>query len=233
VAAKPPFAGEEWVHEGDAFVRAGTGDRWTYNEEQDLWRWTCTDDQWSAVLATVPEELLAPADLDTDQRAHGRADAARGEFNEAASDYLAFAFYHRARFAEDSPVKAWRKRRKGLEAALQGIDGPDPYWLWVSKALHFAKAAVVACEMEGSIHHGRSPERDWLYSRLLELWTKRFNGKLTTGRPGNTKPGKRAANSPAIRFLLAALTPILRDDMIGAEAVKKIIQAEIKRNKTR
>src|ERR1700676_3227285 len=108
MATKRPFTGREWVCEGDTFRRAGVGDCWTYNQEQELWRWACADDQWKVVLGAVPETRLAHADLD----------AARAEFNEAASDYLALAFYHHARFAKGSPVKAWRKRRNNIVAAM-------------------------------------------------------------------------------------------------------------------
>jgi hypothetical protein len=223
MAAKP-FTGEEWVCEGDSdtFRRAGVGDSWT--KEQGLWRWACADDQWKVVLGAVPETQLANADHD----------AARAEYNEAASDYLALVFYHRAWFATGSPVGAWRKRRKNIRAAMlddaQAINSSYQYHL--NKALEFADAAVAAFEMQGHAHRGRkSPERSWLYCRLLNIWTTRFNGKLTTGRPSNEKPGKRVANSPALRFLLAALGPVLRDDMIGAEAAEKIIEAEIERRK--
>jgi hypothetical protein len=220
----PPFTGSEWVCEGDIFRRAGVGDSWTCNQEQELWRWACADDQWKVVLGAVPQAQLAHADLD----------AARAEFNEAASDYLALVFYHRARFAKGSPVGAWRKRRKNIVAALlDDVQATNlSYQYHLGKALDFGDAAVAACEMQGNAHKGRkSPERNWLYSRLLNIWIRRFNGKLTTGRPSNEKPGRRVANSPALRFLLAALGPVLRDDMIGAEAAEKIIKAEMRRRK--
>jgi hypothetical protein len=198
------------------------GGRWTYDGARGLDRWTCAADQWQGVLGKVSEALLAGADLDTALR----------EYNEAASDYRALIFHYRARIAKGPPVKAWRARREHLEAALQGITRLNHplYWLQVSRALHFANAAIVACEMEGRTHHGRkSPERNWLYSRLLKIWTKRFKEELTTGR-SKSAGGKRGANSPAIRFLLAALAPILdADDMIKAEAAEKIVEAEIKR----
>lgn len=199
------------------------GGQWTYDQARGLYRWACAADQWQTVLGAAGPgvALLAQADLD----------AAREEFNEAASDYRALIFHHRARFVkdEDSPALAWRKRRKRLEAALQGTDedANAVFRLLVNQAIDYADAAIAGYEMEGSTHHGRSPERDRLYSRLLEIWTKRFEGPLTTGRsPG----GKRVADSPAIRFLLATLAPILdADDMIGPEAAKKIVDAEIKR----
>jgi len=223
MAAKP-FTGQEWVCEGDSdtFRRAGVGDSWT--QEQELWRWACADDQWKVVLGAVSETQLAHADHD----------AARAEYNEAASDYLALFFFHRARFAKGSPVGAWRKRRKNIVAAmLDNVQATNlSYQYHLDKALDFADAAVAASEMQGHAHKGRkSPERDWLYSRLLNIWTTRFNGKLTTGRPSNEKAGKRVANGPALRFLLAALGPVLRDDMIGAEAAEKIIKAEKRRRK--
>jgi hypothetical protein len=225
MAAKP-FSGEEWVCEGgsDTFRRAGVGDSWTFNQERELWRWACADNQWEVILGAVPETQLALADLDV----------ARAEYNEAASDNLAQVFFHRARFAKGSPVGVWRKRRKNIQAAmLDEVQAKKlPYQYHLSQALEFADAAVAAFEMQGHAHKGRkSPERSWLYCRLLNIWTTRFNGKLTTGRPSNEKPGKRVANSPALRFLLAALGPVLRDDMIGAEAAEKIIKAEMRRRK--
>jgi hypothetical protein len=222
----PPFTGEEWVHEGNAYRRAGVGDCWAYNKKQDLWRWACADDQWQVILRAVPETRLAAADLD----------AARPEFNEAASDYFALVFYHRTGFAKDSPLKVWRKRSANIAAAmLDGVQATNlSYRHHLNEARKFADAAVTAFEMQGNAHKGRkSPERDWLHSRLLSIWTTRFNGKLTTGRPSNAKDGERAANSPALRFLLAALEPVLLDDMIGAEAAEKIIEAEIGRRKRR
>lgn len=224
MAAKQPFTGREWVCDGGTYRRDGVGDRWAYDEEQELWRWACADGQWKAILGAVPETQLTHADLD----------AARAEFNEAVSDYLALVFYHHARFAKGSPLKAWRKRRSNIIAAmLDDVQATNlSYRYHMTEALYFADAAVAAFKMKSNAHKGRrSPERDWLHIRLLSIWTARFNGKLTTGRPSGAKAGKRVANSPAVRFLLAALVPVLRDDMIGAEAVEKIIKAEIGRRK--
>jgi hypothetical protein len=222
--AKPPFAGADWIWivEGDGFVRAGTGDRWIYNQDRDLWRWSCTDDQWKVVLAVIPKALLARANLD----------AARMDYNESASDYLCLTFYHQARFAKGSPAKLWRRGRKHIEAALTGIEADSSlsYQADLRAALRFAESATVAFEMEGTTHHGSRPERDGLYHRLLSMWT-RLGSDLRTGRPGPEEKGKRTADGPTIRFLLAALMPILRDDMIGAEAAEKIIEAEIERRK--
>jgi hypothetical protein len=116
---------------------------------------------------------------------------------------------------------------------LHDVKGTNlSYRYHLDKALNFADAAVAAFEMQGSTHKGRkSPERDWLYSRLLSIWTERFKGKLTTGRRSDEKPGKRVANSPALRFLLAALGLVFHREMIGAEAAEKIIEAEIRRRK--
>jgi hypothetical protein len=169
------------------------------------------------VLNAVPEEMRTFAEIGT----------ARQEYDEAASDYLALIFYHRARFAKGPPVIAWRRRRKHLEAALRGIDEDANlvFRLRVDSALEYVDGTIAGYEIEGGVHRGRkSPERDWLYSRLLDIWAKRFNGTLTTGRPED-KP--RVANSPAIRFLLAALTPILdSDDMIGPEGAERIVEIE-------
>jgi hypothetical protein len=223
VAAERPFTGPEWARDGDTFTRTGTGDRWAYSQEQELWKWACADDQWKAILGAVPEALLAHADLD----------AAREEFNQAGSDYLALIFYHRARFAKSSPVKAWRKRREHIIAAMLNDKQATnlSYRYHLKEALYFANAAIAAFEMQGSAHKSRkSPERDWLHSRLLSIWKARFNGKLTTGRP-SAAYAVRVANSPAVRFLLAVLAPILRDDMIGAEAADKIVKAENERRK--
>jgi hypothetical protein len=220
--AKPPFGGPEWVADGDAFVRVGTGDRWFYNPAQDQWRWRCGDAQWGAVLAAAPK-ILSP---DVDLKA-----AVRADYNEAASDYRALVFYHRARFAKGPPAKKWRRNRKLIETVLAGIEADSnlSFQNHLRAALRFTEAAIIACEMQGAAHHGKKPERDWLYVRLLSIWT-RLGGKLSTGRPSDGK-SDRSANGPTIRFLLAALTPILRDDdkIIGAEAAKKIVEAEIER----
>jgi hypothetical protein len=201
-----------------------SGDQWTYIEADDRWLWACSDEQWQAVLSANPKALLADADL-------GKA---RLEFNAIGSDCIALSFFHHKRFAKSSPAKAWRKRLKHIFDAKTGAEKSEFYLENLEAAEKVAKAAIWAFESQGKAHKGRkSPERDWLYERLLKLWTHQLGGKLTTGRANAStmKEGKPVANSPVVRFLLAALTPILGDKMIGAEAAEKIVEAEQKRRR--
>jgi hypothetical protein len=59
---------------------------------------------------------------------------------------------------------------------------------------------------------------------LRKVWTQELNGKLTTWR-ANSATGKRQANSPAVKFLIAALRPLF---VVGPERAEKIIEAERK-----
>jgi hypothetical protein len=215
--AKPPFAGPQWirVRAGKAY-RDGAGDTWTYDRKADLWRWTCTDAQWQTVLDAAGAQ-------------HDSAKA-RAAFNKAASDYLCLSFYHRVRFPKGSrPAQEWRQLVGRLEAAKRGPAKTDPAFIaLVDQAIARANIHVISAEMEGrNHHHGKSPERNGLHRDLLDIWTRQFNGDLTTGRP-DEKGAQREANSPATLFLVAALALILdEDDRIGPERAEQIIEAEI------
>ena len=68
------------------------------------------------------------------------------------------------------------------------------------------------------------PPRDLLNHLVLKVWTDKLKEPLTTGRPNSAATGKRReANSPGVRFLIAALKPLIE---IGPEAAEVIIEKQ-------
>jgi hypothetical protein len=171
--------------------------------------------EWSAVAAAFPNPLAENDDLDAERKVL--------EF--VATTYLNLKHHHRIRSEKGFPTKAWDKKRKQIaddtaRAEMAGVvtlsDLPED--------LRRADAAVEGWEILGREHQGRKdPARDWLYDAALAMW-KRLGGRLGVSRLSNATATTREASGPAIRFLIAALTPIMPDDAPGAEALAKLVK---------
>ncbi len=176
-------------------------------------------EQWSVVVGTIPAATAADAD----------AMLARQKLEAAATGYLTLAHHHRIRFAKAAPAKVTLRVHDQIKAAIDYADKTANSLLKIplQEALKvmYATTQVEAFAMLRLSRKGRTdPARDLLNYLILNVWTSELKGKLTTGRSASA--GRRAANSPANRFLIAALKPLL---VIGPEAAEKIIEAERQR----
>jgi hypothetical protein len=219
-----PISGSEWKGKGLVRVSTRTGERWTYHKNG--WQWSCTDEQWGRVLDAVSPLLLAgmtPAALSI----------VRDQYTKAASDYLALIYYHNKRFAKGSSRKLWQSRQTLLTKFAPRDDEPATarYRDLLIELKREIDVHVLSFEMQGQAHWGNEPERDKLYYDLLKIWRAHFAGELTTAKPHDkAKSGKRSADSPAIRYLVAALEPILRKT-ISPNTAANVIAAEKRRLK--
>jgi hypothetical protein len=70
----------------------------------------------------------------------------------------------------------------------------------------------------------RDVAKEWLYWRVLGIWTDCFSGKLVT----STAPG-RAPYGPLVRFFDAIVRPLLGDKAPGPYAIRSIVKQERRR----
>jgi hypothetical protein len=173
-------------------------------------------EQWDEVAGAIPATMAADIDLML---------TVRQKLEEAASDYLAMKQHQRKRFAKGSLTVRTLRARDQIKAALDYAAATDnaPLKAVLGDALRTMDATtqVKALDMLRLSRKGRSdPDRDLLHLRVLTTWTNDLAGALTVGRSNS---GRRKANSPATRFLIAVLKPLV---VIGPEAAEKIIEAE-------
>lgn len=176
-------------------------------------------EQWSAIVGTISPAKAADADLML--TVHQQLEA-------AASGFLTQTRQHRGRFAKGSPAKLMLQARDHIQAALDYAEKTDnaPLKGDLGEALMtmHATTLVEGFDILRLSRKGRTdPARDLLHHLVLKVWTDRLAGALTTGRKSGASPGKREANSPAIRFLIATLEPLVP---IKPETAKKIVEAE-------
>jgi hypothetical protein len=69
----------------------------------------------------------------------------------------------------------------------------------------------------------RDFHRETLYWRVLQIWSDLTGKPLAFSRPSSRRGAPRG---PLVRFLMAALRPILTNDMPRAETLAKIVQRE-------
>jgi hypothetical protein len=171
--------------------------------------------EWAAVVAAFPTPLAENAGIDK----------AREGLEFVATTYLNLSHHHRIRSENGFPTKAWQKKRKQIAKDLIKAEKAGVADLSDLRAeLDHADAAIEGFGILGSEHQGRKdPARDWLYIAALTLW-KRLGGRLGVSRLSNATATTREASGPAIRFLIAALTPIMTDDAPGAEALAKLVK---------
>jgi hypothetical protein len=179
--------------------------------------------QWIAILGTVsPTQAADDALMLT----------VRQQLETAASGYLTLTHRHRTRFAKGSPAKqmllAYDQIKAALDYAERTGNAPLKSILETALTIMGITTMVEGFDMMRLSHRRRAdPARDLLHHLVLKAWTDTLAGGLTTGRKSDASPGnKREANSPAIRFLVAALKPLGIE--IRPEMAKKLIEAEKK-----
>jgi hypothetical protein len=174
----------------------------------------------SAIVAVLPNPLAAStAEIEWEREA----------LEWVASAYLNLTHHHRRRNAEQSPTKRWKRIRKMIVADIARAEKAGAIASILSdlhEDLRHAYAAVEGYGVLGQVHQGRgNPARDWLYDAALGMW-KRLGGHLTVSRRSyGTKP----ASGAMIDFMIAVLTPIMKDDAPGAEAIAKFVKTKKKR----
>jgi hypothetical protein len=173
-----------------------------------------SEEQWSAVLAALPIPLAINADLD----------AMRRELEFVAVTCLNLAYHHRHRFEDGSMAARWKQKQKQIAADLASGEkaGCDESVLSdFREDLRHADVAIDGWTSIGRRHQGRqSPERDWLYDAALTAW-RRLGGRLELTR---LLFGRAEPSGPLIDFMVAVLTPIMKDDAPGPEALAKIVK---------
>lgn len=168
-----------------------------------------SDDEWRAVVASIPK-----ANVDLDSK--------RKQIEFMVSDFIAMSHHQRERFADGSTAKGTIRARDNITAALAFAETTrnQPLQASLKQALNILTETthVEAFEILAKAHKGRSdPALALLYDRLLHFWTAALNGKLTTARSGGVK------TSPAIRFLVASLSPV---HPIKPETAATIVERE-------
>jgi hypothetical protein len=181
-------------------------------------------EEWSAVEGPIPTDKTADVDLMV---------MVRHQLEEAASTYRAGGFRHRRRFpkGKPSPAIAWKRRRGLIDKALADVEPDSPakasYVEHLRAADYIAGWHADSYDSLGWGHKGtRNQTRDWFYERVLDVWTRDLQGKLTTGSV--RRNGRRDTTSPAIRFFEAAIKSVV-EHPIGRDAIAKVVSAERER----
>jgi hypothetical protein len=175
---------------------------------------------WNAIVGTVSPAKAADADLMV---------TVHQQLETAAAGYLTLTRQHRGRFAKGSPARLMLQAQDQLRAVLDYAEktGNTPWKDDLEKALKTMRETtlVEGFDMLRLSRKGRTdPARNLLHHFVLRVWTDTLSETLTTGRKSNiSSSGKREANSPAIRFLVAALNPLVP---IRPEAAEKIVEKE-------
>jgi hypothetical protein len=185
------------------------------------------DEEWSAVVATFPDPLADGAEIN----------AEREGLEFVATSYLNLSHHHRLRSAKGFPTKGWQQKRKQIADTLASAENAGTVASVLSdlrEDLRHADAAVEGFGMLGRGHQGkRDAAREWPYLAALAMW-KRLGGRPAgVSRRSNATAATREAGGPAIRFLIAALTPIMADNMPGPEALAKFVKKTRKAEKAR
>ena len=83
--------------------------------------------------------------------------------------------------------------------------------------LRATKVITETLAMQLRLRKGKlDPSRDWLYSSLLEIWTRHFRGELSVSK---TKSG-----GPCVRFLRATTTLVLpSDELQSVSTLRRLI----------
>jgi hypothetical protein len=181
-----------------------------------------SEQEWSAIVATLPTPLADAADLDAERQ--------RLEF--VATAYLNLAHHHRVRAANGFPTKRWKARRKQIANDLADAEkaGNVDELPALREAFRRADVAVEGFGMLGKVRQRRGdPGRDWLYDTALAMW-QRLGGKLGVTR---AEYGRGTPSGPAITFMLIALALVMGSATPGAEAIRKRIRLTKKRKQQR
>jgi hypothetical protein len=188
--------------------------------ERDSTAFEYNAEQWSVIVGTFPVTKAADVDLML---------TVRQQLEAAATGYSTLKHRHRVRFAKGSPAKLMLQARDHIRAALDYAERTDntPLKGDLGKALKtmYETTPVEGFDMLRLSRKGRTDSaRDLLHQLVLRVWTDTLAGALTTGRKSDASSGKREANSPVVRFLIAAIKPLGVE--IGPEAAEKIVEKE-------
>jgi hypothetical protein len=178
-----------------------------------------TGKEWSAIAAAFPEPLTADVDVD----------AARRELEEAATLYLVLSDGYAKR---QSRLKPWLTTEKLIKAAL--VYATDfrhsevlPHLL---EALRCAEPFAFSYKISALSHkNNRATERAQLYECANATW-RALGGDPSVSRSDDGS-GRKKPTGPAVRYLEAVLTPIMKDNAPGGERMVQIIYGETGTNK--
>jgi hypothetical protein len=85
-----------------------------------------------------------------------------------------------------------------------------------------ARSRLVGLDMLAHGHTGRrDAAKEWLYWRVLGIWTDCLDGKLMT-----STARRRAPYGPLVRFFDAIVRPLLGDQAPGPDAIRSIVKRE-------
>ena len=165
--------------------------------------------EWAAVVATFPSPLADGADLDAERKG----------LEYVATSYLNLMHHHRRRSKNGFPTKAWQQKRARAAADLANAEKAGTIASVLSdlrEDLRRADAAVEGWGMLGRGHQGRKDAaREWPYLAALAMW-KRLGGDLRCIATEYHRARREKQAAPLIRFLIAALTPIIADHTPGS-----------------
>jgi hypothetical protein len=166
-----------------------------------------SDDQWRAVL-----DVPLPPRVNTDRRTAG----ARAKLERIAGEYRKMEAA-RSRWPDRQELE---RRHEAVESVLKlPVSAATRAEL---KARDWASETGYAMLRKQYSRTG-NPTRKLLYGRLLDFWTQ-MGGRLSRSRTREGQPG-----GPLIRFLEAALRPVLGDKTPKPEWLVTMIKAEKKR----
>lgn len=173
--------------------------------------------QWSEIIAQVPSVLADDAALLRE---------ARKQLETALGGYLTMTAAHKARFAKGSSANSMLGVLNQIRDALHYAEAAGNALVagHLNAALQamLSSTHVEALEMLAHAHRGNSdPARQLLYDIVLRTWTGPLKGSLKASRP-SSGDRKREANSPAVRFFVAAVAPLIK---IGREGAERIVEA--------
>jgi hypothetical protein len=181
---------------------------------------TGLDEQWwGGVVGAIPPEKAANAGLML---------KVRGELEIALNGCLTMERAYSIRFAAGSRAREALRAHGQIKAALAYAEKTNNAPL-IGSLCESLKIMITTTQVDGLIslqasRKGRNdPPRRWLCHAILKVWTDTLMAPLTTGRRNDASGGKRGANSPVIRFLIAVLSPRAP---IGPEAAEKAVERE-------
>ncbi|WP_339033397.1 hypothetical protein WHZ78_16675 [Bradyrhizobium symbiodeficiens] len=185
-------------------------------------------EQWSEIMAQVPAALADDASLVREVRT---------SLETALGGYLTMTAAHKSRFARGSPANsmlgAFNQIRETLHYAEATGNALVAGHLNAAHQAMLSSTHVEALEMLAHAHRGNNdPARQLLYDIVLRTWTGPLGGSLKVSRPSSGHR-KREATGPAVRFLVAAVAPVISIGREGAERIVEAAKSEAPRRNTR
>lgn len=179
-----------------------------------------TSEDWSAIVAAFPKPLAADVDVD----------AVRHELEEAATLYRVLSEGYPKRQRRLEP---WLKTAKLIREALAHATeaGHSEVLPDLLKALRGAEPFASMHKFFALSHKNkRSPERAQLYERTNATW-RVLGGDASVSRSAEVVAqddgsGRKKPTGPAVRYLEAVLTPIMKGKVPGGERMLQIIYGD-------